>query len=384
MSRREAYHIGTPDKRNRIRRLFFGIGWILPALLAIGGQRLLVRFPEFTEQIVAERLFRWISRPIAAITSLFPFSLTELLALCALPLAAFLLVRLIRSVRRAERHLRTTRVGRALLKLLWTASLLLLVFMLLHGWNYARQPVAVSFAIPVQERSVDELAAGTAFLAEQAAQARATLPENTNGALRLSQSVQETLKMAWKGYEAASADYPLLAHARIRPKSVLLSHSWSYTGIAGMYFPFLVESNVNTDVPASTMPATALHEIAHTIGFAREDEAGFLAFLTGTYHPSGDFRYSALLDAYISLSGRLYGYDPEAWAEAEALLSDAVRRDLGAINSYWKSFEGPVRDVSSTINDQYLKANLQEDGVRSYGRKVDLILGWLQENGALS
>ena len=40
----------------------------------------------------------------------------------------------------------------------------------------------------------------------------------------------------------------------------------------------------------------------------------------------------------------------------------------------WKQFEGPAAEISSAVNDAYLKANRQEEGVKSYGRMVDLLL----------
>jgi len=47
----------------------------------------------------------------------------------------------------------------------------------------------------------------------------------------------------------------------------------SYLGIGGVYFPFTGEANVNISMPHTSIPFTACHEMAHQIGFAREDEA---------------------------------------------------------------------------------------------------------------
>jgi 3-mercaptopyruvate sulfurtransferase SseA len=49
---------------------------------------------------------------------------------------------------------------------------------------------------------------------------------------------------------------------------------------------------------------------------------------------------------------------------------------LAAGAAYWKRFEGPVEQASTQINNAYLQANLQKDGVRSYGRMLDLVLAW--------
>jgi len=254
--------------------------------------------------------------------------------------------------------------------------------MLLHGLNYARLPVAQSFQLPVRERAAEDLAQAAEWLVGQANTLREQTEEDETGVFRLSLGIGETLKTASSAYAAASADFPLLAGGPLRPKGVLLSHYWSYTGIAGLYMPLLVESNVNIDVPEHSIPETALHEIAHTRGFAREDEAGFLAFLTGLYSDNPDFAYSALLGAALRTLNALAGVDMDRYQTVAAKLGDGIRRDLDASARYWKQFEGPVQEVSTQVNDAYLQANLQDDGVRSYGRMVDLVLAWYEQQQA--
>ena len=68
----------------------------------------------------------------------------------------------------------------------------------------------------------------------------------------------------------------------------------------------------------------------------------------------------------------LHSVDPEAFTALMAQASDGVKRDLGAYNAYWQQFEGRVQEISSSVNNAYLQSNLQEDGVKSYGRVVDL------------
>lgn len=376
--------MASPEKNGDQRRsgwLWPGrLLWPLPALLAWLAQRWLANHPAWTETVHARHLFLWLSRPIATITSLIPFSLTELLAVLAVLLVPLLLVLwLIRLFRHGNRLRRT---GRLLQRLAWSVSLLYVVFMLLHGFNYARQPLAATFNLPTQARPLDELADTTEWLIDQTVQLRESRSENTEGTFVSQMARRELLRSAVDGYTAASVDYPLLAGPAVRPKGVLLSHGWSYTGITGMYFPFLVEANVNIDPPPDQVMFTALHEIAHLRGFAREDEANFLAFLTGLYHPDADFTYAALLSASVYCLNAVYRMDGDRHAELASRLSEPVRRDLTARSVYWKQFEGPVQTTSNRVNNAYLQANLQTDGVQSYGRMVDLVIAWYQTTSA--
>jgi hypothetical protein len=54
--------------------------------------------------------------------------------------------------------------------------------------------------------------------------------------------------------------------------------------------------------------------------------------------------------------------------------SEGVRHDLTELNEFWEQYEGPVERTSNRINNTYLKANNQKDGVHSYGRMVDLLI----------
>jgi hypothetical protein len=53
-----------------------------------------------------------------------------------------------------------------------------------------------------------------------------------------------------------------------------------------------------------------------------------------------------------------------------------MKRDLADYNTYWDAYEGPVEETVTQVNDNYLKFNNQENGVKSYGMMVDLLLAY--------
>ena len=194
-------------------------------------------------------------------------------------------------------------------------------------------------------------------------------------------SKAEILRLADNGYRKLDDTYPYLWGGVWRTKPVLLSHWWSYTGITGMYFPFFAEANVNIDVPDSDIPATAAHELAHTRGFAKEDDCNFFAYLTATHSDSADFRYSGYMLAYIYCSNALYDYDTDMWGAVRQHCSKRMLRDLGQRNAYWKQFEGKTQEISSSINNSFLTSQGEEKGVFSYDRVVQLIVGYYRSEG---
>ena len=126
--------------------------------------------------------------------------------------------------------------------------------------------------------------------------------------------------------------------------------------------PFTMEANVNVDIADYSIPVTMLHELAHQRGFMREDEANFIAYLAGMNSDNLEIMYSSTMLALIISGNVLYG-------------QDGIKKDIRANTEYWSKYEDTViSTVSTKINDTYLKANAQADGVKSYGRMVDLLL----------
>ncbi len=347
--------------------------WLAVVALLIAGQRLLAAYPAWTERVMSRHVFIWLAHPLATAASKLPVSLTELVVVLG-PLC--LLLALVACLIRHRGRSKKQAAGSAYRWLAWLATASLALFMLLHGVNYARLPLADTFGLSVQKRSVDDLAALTSDLLDEANRLRAGCLEDEAGLFRLRLGLDQTLKTISASTRSAADDHPLLAGPDVRPKGVYLSRAWSHTGIAGLYMPLWVEANVNVAMPEHDIPDTALHEIAHTRGFAREDEANFLAFLAGRYSDNPDVVYSTTLGALVRSLNAMAQADRQRYETLAAGLSDGVRRDLAETARYWRQFEGPVRETATRVNHAYLQANLQTEGVRSYGQVLDLLLAW--------
>ena len=116
------------------------------------------------------------------------------------------------------------------------------------------------------------------------------------------------------------------------------------------------------------------HELSHLRGFMREDEANFIGYLAFRQSESAEFQYSGVMLALVHSMNSLYSVDQDAFFALAQQYSPGVAMDFQYNNLYWQQFEGAVAEVSSKVNDSYLKANFQSDGVQSYGRMVDLLL----------
>lgn len=367
-----------------MKKLPLPVKWLLaisPATAALLMYLILPHFPEFTEYVISRGLFRVAVFPLEWVMSLIPFSVTEAAVLLGIPAlliaGAVWLVRIICS----ENRKRTLEKGCRFVCFCLSAALL--IFVVNDGANFSRLSVNELLQLPNQSYSAEQLYAVTADLASRASTAREALPEDENGCTQLSVKRSELLKNADDCYGNISKEYPFLKTAVRRVKSVRLSHLWSYTGYTGVYCPWLGEASINTDVPECDFGHTAAHEIAHTMGFAKENECNFLAWLACSTSDMPDYEYSGHLQMYIYCSNALYKADRELWRKAAENLSDGVRRDLKQRNEYWDEFEGEVMESSQEFNDSFIKANGVESGILSYDEAVALMLGYYDKSGWL-
>lgn len=345
---------------------------LIPLAVAALMYFLLPLFPGFTEYVMSRGIFRIIGFPLQWIMSLLPFSFTELIVVLAAPaLLTLLIVWIIRIVKNQNKR-KTAEKGVRFVA--WCVNLAFLVYMVMHGANYYRFPLSELMSLPDREYTAEDLYTVTCDLADKAAKAREALPEDENGCAVFTVSQSEILKLADDCYDNLSEEYSFLKTGVWRVKPVALSSLWSYTATTGVYCPWTSEANVNTDAPQYSIPHTAAHEIAHTMGIAKENECNFIAWLACSTSGLPDFEYSGYLSAYTYCINTLYRADRDLYTQAKAHCSDGMNRDLKNENEYWDKFEGEVMEASQSFNDSFIKANRDDNGVLSYNLMVELML----------
>ncbi len=330
--------------------------------------------PEVVETTYSSGLYPMLFAPISRAVGLLPFSLAEMIVLAAAVLGVVSAARVIRHLLCGRRRTRIRSVSRLVVDLLVAASVLSFAFVLSWQVNYNRMPLSHALGLSVQPSTVDELEALCVHLIQRANALRQLVVEDTLGVMHIPGGQRSVFNRATLGFDALAGEYKVFGGNYGRPKPVLLSRLLSHAGIAGVYFPFTAEANVNVMVPHASLPSTTCHEMAHQRGFAREDEANYVAYLACLAHPDIDFQYSGTFLALVHAMNALHAHDSARYKDLRQTYSPGLKRDMDYTTEFWRQFEGPIERVSTNINDAYLKANRQTDGVASYGRMVDLLL----------
>ena len=167
-----------------------------------------------------------------------------------------------------------------------------------------------------------------------------------------------------------------------RAKPMLLSKGMSYIHMLGMYTYYTGEANINIEFPDYTIPFTTAHEMAHQRGFAREDEANFMAFLVCTASQDPYIRYSGYLNMYEYAASALYRADAAGYKTVYGTLCLEVRYEMQSYDVFFDKYrESAAADVSDALNDAFLKGNGQSAGTASYGLVVDLAAAYYRALG---
>ena len=211
----------------------------------------------------------------------------------------------------------------------------------------------------------------------------AQVKRDSKGKFVLTADLDETARTAMK---KLSKDIPQLKGYYTTPKKIKNSFFMSQTDLMGIYFPFTMEANYNQDMVSLNLPDTVCHELAHTKGFIREDEANFIGFLACYASDNNDYRYSGCVRAlrYV-LSKCSENCSKDTVARLYGSLAEGVSTDIDANREYWESVRKSDKGIFNSekvaeVSDKAMEASLQfggvEDGRRSYGRMVDLLLDW--------
>jgi hypothetical protein len=332
----------------------------------------------------SSEVFPFLSSLPQKISALTDVSITEItvvvLGCLALPV---LIVWLVLLVKKAM----TRGVGKFLYKsfrnILAVAMVVLIIFEMMHGINYRRTPARTLMGLGQTKISFEDYCAAFEWAYDGMVKARKELKEDENGVAQLSTDFEETARYASEIIDTFCASYGIAKYkSYTRPKSVRLSHYWSYTYIVGMYNPAYGEANINTDyMDATTIPSTICHELCHTKGFANETDCNLVGALACLTSERADFRYCGYYTVFISLLNQIENLKKTKGFKYDyKVKNDEIRpvaRDTQAANDYWKKIDKEVDDIqkrfginiteqASEANNKFLQSNGEKEGTDTY------------------
>ena len=258
-----------------------------------------------------------------------------------------------------------------LLRLLVGVNIFYFIYQTFWGMLYFQPPL--SEKLSKEEIKTEEVKNLAIKYLELCKETRLLVKENSSGVFQIQNLEQIKAEIirnqnhlpkflsAKKGFENSCA------------KPSLFDQVMSYSGILGYFNPFTAEAQFNANLPSTYIPFTLAHESAHQLGFAREQEASFIGYLSGKDSRNIDLKYSTQYFVLKSLLNALAETDEAFVKNILQKYSAGMRRDRLAEKNFIKKHEGLLDDFFGITNDLFLKSNQQEGSI-TYAYFVELLV----------
>lgn len=310
---------------------------------------------------------------LATVTSILPFSLAETVILFIPVLFIVVIVCCIKTTNKS--------IGggiRYIVSMGAVLSLLYSLFVFTTTVGYNGSTLFAKLGLEQSPVSVDELRSTAAYMIDKMNDDLDEIEYVYGESSVMPYSIGQMNKLLLEAYDKAADKYTFLPRLSSRIKPIALSEPMTYTHISGMYTYYTGEANLNINFPDYNLPFTAAHELAHQRGILPENEANFVAFLVCAESDDAYIRYSGYVNMYEYLNSALYSADYDTFADVYSSLDARVRGEMVAYNEFFAKYrDNAAADISSAMNDNYLKAQGVEAGEKSYGMVVDLACAYI-------
>lgn len=291
-------------------------------------------------------------------TSWLPFSLTEIYFVI---IGIITIVSIVQLIKRFINK-RPVEGVKKIIKIFNIVVATVLTYTVTCEFAYKRNPVD----LPFYEEEVDntEFKDIYNYFAEDLNNCISQLEFADNGDLIINKTIHDISLLVEDSYKIIESDY--FFKTTVHAKPMISSFIYRELQITGVTFAPLGEPNVNYLATSIELPIVIAHELAHTKGVMREDEANQVAFYVCLNSDDIYLRFSAYAIYFYQMS----------IISSSTYMSEADREDLVTVdpkyvlsrnyaNNYWKEHD-LMSKIGDWINNLYIKSSGDEKGTSSY------------------
>jgi len=360
-------------------RLFFRLmkswSWVLLILITIGIKWISL-YPNLVEKYYSLGIYPVIAEVQRFLFGWIPFSIGDLFYGFLVLIIIIKTFQFFKTIFR--RKFNRTYFIEGLQQIIFFFLFVYVFFNLLWGLNYNRMGIAYQLQLDVKKYSLADLDTLTTTIENRVNE----YAEYVSEAQRDSFDKKKRLfSGSFEAYKNVAKQYPFLKYQIRSIKPSLFSYLGNYLGFQGYYNPFSGEGQVNTTIPRFLEPFVTTHEMAHQLGYGKESEANFVGFLASHSYPSKAFRYSVYFDMYNYAIGEVYIRDSILAKTIHEKLHPQAKADIKEYRDFYKRYKNPVEPIIMWGYGNFLKANNQPDGKRSYNKVVAWLIAYYKKFG---
>lgn len=349
--------------------------WVLLISMVI-----LIKFastqPLWVEENYATNIYPVISKIQRGIFGWIPFSVGDIFYAFLVLVIFFMTGQLVKNIFQKKFNRAYLLVG--LKQLIFFSLLVYVLFYGLWGLNYSRPGIKYQLNLDIRPYTLEDIDTLSGLLQQRLNFYAETVDEKQRDSFNRKKALFER---ATEAYLYAANSFSFLNYNPQSVKPSVYSYLGNYLGFQGYYNPFTGEGQVNTTIPSVLEPFVTTHEIAHQLGYAKESDANFVAFLACRSYPSNIFRYSLYLDLYSYSISELFRKDSMLAKAFDRDLHTQAKRDFQEVKDFYKKNANTVEPVIAWLYGNYLQANNQPEGKRSYNQVVAFLIAYYKKFG---
>lgn len=315
------------------------------------------------EHWYADRLYPLLQASVTSLSNRSPIALFDVAIVIFVAILIFIWIK---SIRLARNKPVLRSLWRGVVATLTLLAVVYLWFLAAWGLNYARPPLESQLAFDRTRVTPEAVRVLAEYTIERANSTHAA--GHAAGFHAISDSPQRLIEALHQVEREFGRPRPTVVAA---PKWSIFSPFYRASGVSGQLGPFFLETLLNPDLTGPERPAVLAHEWAHLSGYAPESDASFIGLLAALRAgPAAE--YSAWLDLVSESVNQL---QPVTQRIVLQKLAQGPRDDQAAIRERLKAMVRPVEQVAWSSYDRLLKSQGVEEGVKSYSRVVELLIG---------
>ena len=168
-------------------------------------------------------------------------------------------------------------------------------------------------------------------------------------------------------------------------KKSIIPKIFLYQGVSGYINPFTLEAIVVEEIPSIDFSITVLHEQAHQLGYAAEEDANFLAFISSINNQDPLIKYSGYVFGLSYLLNEIQINHNDDLSLFTDKINSGIIEDINSRRKFWQKYSNNIiNSLQNILYDFYLKSNNQKAGIASYSRIVNHIINYYENDRSLS
>ncbi|HUS03853.1 MAG TPA: DUF3810 domain-containing protein [Chitinophagaceae bacterium] len=365
---------GMKIRNKAPKRRWIWLGILLLIIILI---KIFSAHSPWVEAVYTTKVYWAFSSFLRLILGWLPLSFGDILYILA---AVWIIWKLWRfSAKLFRRRLTKKWFAKAGYQLLVIAMSIYIIFNIFWGINYNRKEIAEQLNLQITKKDTADLKTIERLLIIKVNESKQALVNKgpvypTN---------KELFKRAVACYQQAEKIYPFLSYKTGSVKRSMFGLLGNYFGFTGYYNPFTGEAQVNTRMPKFILPYTTSHEIAHQLGYAKEEEANFVGYLAATSSRDTLFHYSTYLDLFIYANRQLFFLDSIAAKDFTKQLLPEVKADIAEWKKFVEKYKSPLEPIIRWAYGNYLRANQQPKGMTSYDEVIADLIAFYKKYGKI-